>query len=319
MNEELGEKQDSGVEMSNTLIFDIEDCKYAAQASIELTKNEYMPKLREIYVGIVIFPLIGLLSFLCLSFVGSTGLEDNLVLGILMILGFCFFSYIVWSGSSDIRSQRRKRIESASNALKDLTTIESLVRGKNPYVLYLRDFAAGYGVHSTREVKNPSCVGGYTVVSDEGSLRMKAVTEYLESFMPIVMLHNSKDKTHKYRGHILYCSDECWFRNFKKLAEHASIVVLDYSGRFFDSPAIISEVEFLVRHKLPIVAVGTAEDIGNLNYLGLQSTMETTIKVVETAGYNDGFIVRGHYTQEVAIPNSLDLQLRSINRNPKNK
>ena len=307
-------KQKSNTEISDSFIFDIEDCKHAAQASIEETKKEYGPKLKEVYVGVIIFPVAGLLFILLASFVGPRDLKENLILGAIMVLGLGFFSYIVWSGSSNVRAQLKKRTNSANNALEDLRTIETFFCEKRPYVLYLRDFAAGAGTHTVREVKAPSFVGGYVKVADEGSMRLEIVSEYLNRFMPIVMLHNSKDRTHDYKGHILYCSNEKWFKNFKTVAEHASIVVLDYSNNFLESPAIIDEIEFLIHKKTPLIAVGTAVDISNLSSLGLKLTRETTISVLETYDRHEGFIVQRESTQKIVIPSSLDVKLKAISR-----
>lgn len=281
--------------------------------AITLTRKQFKKELNEMWISVVGLPAICIV--LCLI---GLALNDYSVAQYFLIIGIggfgtsLFLAFIVWSGSGDLRRTVKKRISMARNAIMDLDAIEALINEQKPYILYLRDYLTGESAHTTSMVKMPSFVGGYTQVKKEGSHRMEEVTSYLRESLPIVMLHNSRDKSTKYAGHVLYCSNRRWFRNFKILAEHASVVVLDYAKNFEKSRAIIREIDYVVENNLPVVVVGRSSELTKLRKLGIRVEKNSTIKVVKRSDKADGFIVRDRHTEVVLIPESLDQRIKEV-------
>jgi len=263
------------------------------------------------WVGILLFPLAGMLFIVLAIIMKMPGLQQQPGLGVAMIVSCSFFSYIIWSGSSDVRLAFRKRMRISRRAMGDLVAIEQMIHQKTPYIFYLRDFNSGQRAHTISDVKMPSFVGGYTTVKKEGSLRMQEVTAFLETYAPIVMLYNRRDKTYNYKGRVLLCSDEQWYPNFTTLAHHAAIIVLDYAAGFEHSPAIRQEIQYVLEHRPPIIVVGTKKELKKMEQLGIQPDPDSTVLVHKLHHDQGGFLVKKSYAEKIFIPDSIQQKLTS--------
>ena len=299
--------------MKDAPLFDEIDCKNVSENALSSALKKHRPKLVEMWVGVLIFPLFFIVFVAVLAYTESAPvLEENPWLGVFQIVGSLFFSHIIWSGSRSLRQMVRTKINLARNALPGLYRIEEMIREKRPYALYLRDYSNGESAHSVREVKLPSFVGGYAIVSQDGSYRMQTLTPFLEKHLPIVMLYNARDKTPDYAGHVLYCSDDKWFQNFMTLAENASLVVLDYSGDFEKSPFIRQEIEFVKKSRKPFIAVGTDEEIFKLRDFRLSILSDMVVNVASESNANNGFIVPWESKEKVFISEPLKKRVEMI-------
>lgn len=296
----------------STPLFDRDDCRAASQQALQETQVRFGDELRKMWLGITVFPLGGLLFVGLAVVLKMPGLQEQPLLGVAMLVGCLFFSYIIWSGSHDLRQAVNKRRRVARRALYDLAAIEALIQKQQPYIFYLRDFRTGQRAHAVSDVKMPSFVGGYTTVRKEGSRRLQEVSKYLQHYAPIVMLYNRRDKTYDYRGRVLMCSDAQWYANFTLLARHAAVLLLDYADGFSHSPAIQQEIQYVREHQPPLIVVGTPQEIDQLQQLGVAVDPEMTITVDARQYDRRGVLEQKLYAEHIGIPPTLGDRLAAL-------
>jgi hypothetical protein len=292
-------------------IFDQSECLSVSHENLDKATKEYRKQSFKSWFGILLFPGLYFLMIIFNQLYIEPPLSMKMI--ILYLIPNLFFSYIIYSGHLGLTKALRKKIAINKNALNDLKAIEQLIDTGGKYIFYLRDYTTGANIHSSNLVKNPTFIGGYSQQYNYGSLRMEKVSNLLEKYFPIVMLNNTRDKTEEYKGHILHCPDDLWFDYFKILADHATIIVMDYQGEFYKSTAIISEIEYVKPLEKAFVFVGTEKDLNEINKIG-GLKQSARIVAVETKNHDPdkGFVVIKGKEQEVSFEPDFENWLASI-------
>lgn len=297
---------------TNRKIFNREECLRLSQQNLAALSKELRKKSRSNLIGVLFFPVVYILLITYNQlYVPNPFSIKNILLA---SLPFLFFSYVLYSGGRGGTKALRKKIALNKNALPDLEAIEELIHNQQKYILYLRDYSTGADYHSSAMVKMPSFVGGYSEKLNYGSIRLSEVTKALQRHLPIVMLHNNRDQTEEYVGHVLHCPDTRWFDYFKILADHATIITIDYQGNFDKSAAIKSEISHINKLEKFFVVVGSDGDVNQLKRLRSAFLSSAKLITVETKdhGYDKGIVIRKGKEQVVSFPADFENWLSAI-------
>jgi hypothetical protein len=176
----------------------------------------------------------------------------SLFVAILLVLG-------IFSAFSAERLQLRNLQRILEAAPASFERASMLLRKREPFILYLYDFASG---EESIHIQGPAVSGADTSVYVNGNHRREVITRKLHPHVPVVHLYNFREKNHKYDGISILADDDSWFDIVRQLSVAAKYVILDYRDAFLRSPAIRREIDHLMEANGPsLLFVGSEMEL----------------------------------------------------------
>lgn len=154
----------------------------------------------------------------------------------LVVIYIAYLAGLNWMLSIALMLRYSKYISNLKKGTPNEPSLESLIKKKYPYAIYLRDFA--------RESNIGDVVAAfpYVLPREEITKREAAILKEISSIIPVFALANYRDMNSHPTATRINLADTNWQTRFHRYAQHAALIVLSTDS---PSPGVLYELQWI--------------------------------------------------------------------------